>query len=104
MIDGCNRLQVFFRIVLPLARPALTTLAIFTLLGSWNDLVWPLIAINDPGSFTLQLGLSNFQGTRRTDWSLLMAGNVIATAPLLLLFLLAQRQFVATMASAGLKG
>lgn len=104
MVDGCSRLQVFFRIVLPLARPALTTLAIFTLLGSWNDLVWPLIAINDQDSFTLQLGLTNFQGTRRTDWSLLMAGNVIATAPLLVLFLVAQRQFVATMASAGLKG
>ncbi|UEJ82569.1 carbohydrate ABC transporter permease [Brachybacterium halotolerans subsp. kimchii] len=104
MIDGCSRLQVFFRIVLPLARPALTTLAIFTLLGSWNDLVWPLIAINDQDSFTLQLGLTNFQGTRRTDWSLLMAGNVIATVPLLVLFLVAQRQFVATMASAGLKG
>ncbi|PRY14510.1 carbohydrate ABC transporter permease [Kineococcus rhizosphaerae] len=103
-IDGCSRLQVFFRIVLPLARPAMATLAIFTLLGSWNDLVWPLVAINDEQNFTLQLGLTNFQGTRRTDWSLLMAGNVVATLPLMLLFLLAQKQFVATMASAGLKG
>ncbi|MCM3521134.1 carbohydrate ABC transporter permease [Curtobacterium sp. P97] len=103
-IDGCTRLQVFFRIVLPLARPALATLAIFTLLGSWNDLVWPLVAINDADSFTLQLGLTNFQGARRTDWSLLMAGNVVATLPLILLFLVAQKQFVATMASAGLKG
>ncbi|WIB14026.1 carbohydrate ABC transporter permease [Curtobacterium sp. MCPF17_052] len=104
MIDGCSRLQVFFRIVLPLARPALATLAVFTLLGSWNDLVWPLIAINDEDAFTLQLGLTNFQGVRRTDWSLLMAGNVVATLPLILLFLVAQKQFVATMASAGLKG
>jgi multiple sugar transport system permease protein len=104
MIDGCNRLQVFFRIVLPLARPALATLAIFTLLGSWNDLVWPLVAINNDHAFTLQLGLTNFQGSRRTDWSLLMAGNVVATLPLILLFLVAQKQFVATMASAGLKG
>ncbi|WP_432510767.1 carbohydrate ABC transporter permease [Kineococcus sp. SYSU DK001] len=103
-IDGCSRWGVFFRIVLPLARPALATLAIFTLLGSWNDLVWPLVAINDESSFTLQLGLTNFQGTRRTDWSLLMAGNVVATLPLVLLFLVAQKQFVATMASAGLKG
>ncbi|WP_432543301.1 carbohydrate ABC transporter permease [Kineococcus sp. SYSU DK002] len=103
-IDGCSRWGVFFRIVLPLARPALATLAIFTLLGSWNDLVWPLVAINDEDAFTLQLGLTNFQGTRRTDWSLLMAGNVVATLPLVLLFLLAQKQFVATMASAGLKG
>jgi multiple sugar transport system permease protein len=104
MIDGCTRIEVFFRIVLPLARPALATLAIFTLLGSWNDLVWPLIAINDDQAFTLQLGLTNFQGTRRTDWSLLMAGNVIATLPLILFFLVAQKQFVATMTFSGLKG
>ncbi|WP_380170468.1 carbohydrate ABC transporter permease [Kineococcus sp. DHX-1] len=103
-IEGCSRLQVFWFVVLPLARPALATLAIFTLLGSWNDLVWPLVAINDEDAFTLQLGLTTFQGTRRTDWSLLMAGNVVATLPLVLLFLLAQKQFVATMASAGLKG
>lgn len=104
LIDGCTRLQVFFRIILPLARPALATLAIFTLLSSWNDLVWPLIAINDAHAFTLQLGLANFQGTRRTDWSLLMAGNVIATLPLILFFLFAQKQFVATMTFSGLKG
>ena len=103
-IDGCSRWQVFFRIVLPLAKPALATLAIFTLLSSWNDLVWPLIAINNDHAFTLQLGLANFQGTRRTDWSLLMAGNVVATLPLILFFLFAQRQFIATMSFSGLKG
>jgi multiple sugar transport system permease protein len=104
LIDGCNRLQAFYRIVLPLAKPALATLAIFTLLGAWNDLVWPLIAINNPGAFTLQLGIANFQGTRRTDWSLLMAGNVIATLPLILFFTLAQKHFIATMTFSGLKG
>lgn len=104
MIDGCTRLQVFFRIVLPLAKPALATLAIFTLLGSWNDLVWPLIAINNDQAFTLQLGLTNFQGTRHTEWSLLMAGNVIATLPLIVFFLFAQKQFIATMTFSGLKG
>ena len=104
LIDGCTRVQVFFRIVLPLARPALATLAIFTLLGSWNDLVWPLIAINDDQAFTLQLGLTNFQGTRRTDWALLMAGNVVATLPLIAFFLVAQKQFIATMTFSGLKG
>ncbi|MBI5160070.1 MAG: carbohydrate ABC transporter permease [Micrococcales bacterium] len=103
-IDGANRWQVFFRIVLPLAKPALATLAIFTLLGSWNDLVWPLIAINDSNAFTLQLGLSNFQGTRQTQWTLLMAGNVVATLPLILFFLAAQRHFVATMTFSGLRG
>ncbi|WP_202876498.1 carbohydrate ABC transporter permease [Kribbella sp. VKM Ac-2566] len=104
LIDGANRWQVFSRIVLPLAKSALAILAIFTLLGSWNDLVWPLIAINNDHAFTLQLGLANFQGTRRTEWSLLMAGNVVATLPLILFFLIAQKQFVATMTLSGLKG
>jgi len=103
-IDGCNRFDLLRRIVLPLAKPALATLAIFTLLGSWNDLVWPLIAINDDQWFTLQLGLANFQGVRRTQWSLLMAGNVVATVPLIIFFLAAQRHFIATMTFSGLKG
>ena len=104
VLDGCSRLQVFWKVVLPLARPALATLAIFTLLGSWNDLVWPLIAINDPSAFTLQLGITNFQGARRTDWSLLMAGNVVSTLPLIVFFLFAQKQFIATMTFSGIKG
>lgn len=103
-IDGANKWQVFWHLVLPLARPALATLAIFTLLGSWNDLVWPLIAINNDEAFTLQLGLANFQSTRRTQWELLMAGNVVATLPLILFFLFAQKQFVATMTFSGMKG
>jgi multiple sugar transport system permease protein len=103
-LDGCGRLQIFFRVVLPLAKPALATLAIFTLLGSWNDLVWPLIAINSESNFTIQLGIANFQGTRRTQWELLMAANVVATAPLILFFLAAQRQFIATMTFSGVKG
>ena len=103
-IDGCSTFGVFWRIVLPLAKPALATLAIFTLLGSWNDLVWPLIAISDEHKYTLQLGLTTFQGTRRTQWSLLMAGNVVATMPLIAGFVAAQRHFIATMTFSGLKG
>jgi len=103
-IDGLSTFGVFFRIVLPLARPALATLAIFTLLNSWNDLLWPLIAINDPAKFTIQLGLINFQGAHHVDWQELMACNVVATAPLIIGFLLAQRQFVQTMSMSGLKG
>ena len=103
-IDGANRWQVYWHLILPLARPALATLAIFTLLSSWNDLVWPLIAINNDQAFTIQLGLANFQSTRRTQWELLMAGNVIATLPLILFFLFAQKQFVATMTMSGMKG
>jgi multiple sugar transport system permease protein len=103
-LDGCGAFATFLRIALPLAKPALTTLAVFTLLSSWNDLLWPLVAISDDHKFTLQVGLASFQGTRRTEWSQLMAGNVITTAPLVLAFLLAQRRFVATMSLSGLKG
>jgi multiple sugar transport system permease protein len=103
-IDGCTTLGVFWRIVLPLAKPALATLAIFTILGAWNDLIWPLIAISSEHNYTIQLGLTNFPGTRRTQWSLLMSGNVVATMPLIVAFLLAQRHFVATMTFSGLKG
>jgi multiple sugar transport system permease protein len=102
-LDGCSAFGVFTRVVLPLARPAMATLAIFTLLGSWNDLVWPLIAISDERWYTLQVGLTSFQGTRRTQFELLMAGNVIATMPLIIGFILAQRWFVASMTFSGLK-
>ena len=104
LLDGASRLQIFWRIVLPLARPSLMTLAIFTLVGSWNDLIWPVIAISDSHLFTLQIGLANFQGVRRTEWSLLMAGNVVAVLPLLVGFLVAQKHFLATMSNTGLKG
>ena len=103
-LDGGSQFGVFWRIVLPLAKPALATLAIFTLLGSWNDLIWPLISISDDRWYTLQLGLANFQGTRRTQWQLLMAGNVVATVPLVAFFLIAQKHFIATMTFSGLKG
>ena len=103
-LDGASRWQIFLRVVLPLARPALATLAIFTLLSSWNDLIWPLIAISDDHAFTVQLGIADFQGTRRTQWSLLMAANVVATLPLVVFFLFAQKQFIATMTMSGMKG
>jgi multiple sugar transport system permease protein len=104
LIDGCGRWRTFRSIVLPLAKPALTTLAIITLLWSWNDLLWPLVAISDDTKFTLQVGLANFQGMRRTEWSQLMAGNVLATMPLILAFLFAQKKFIATMTFTGIKG
>ncbi|MFU8854392.1 carbohydrate ABC transporter permease [Micromonospora sp. SL1-18] len=103
-IDGASTTQIFFRIVLPLARPALAALALLTLLSSWNDLIWPLVAISDERWYTLQVGLTMFQGTRRTQWSLLMAGNVVATLPLIIAFIVAQKRFIATMSFTGLKG
>ncbi|MFF0138298.1 carbohydrate ABC transporter permease [Streptomyces sp. NPDC005227] len=103
-IDGCSRLRVLFSIVLPLARPALATVAVLTFLSTWNDLSWPLIAINHDTQYTLQLGLTTFQGQHHTRWSAVMAGNVTTVLPVLVAFLLAQKTFVQSLTSSGLKG
>ena len=99
-IDGCTRLGTFFRIVLPLARPALAALAIITFIYAWNDLFWPLIAITSDELYTVQLGLTTFQGQHRTEWSAVMSGTVLTTAPVLLVFLVGQRRFVQALTGA----
>jgi multiple sugar transport system permease protein len=103
MIDGANRLQVLWRIVLPLTRPALVTLFLFTFIGEWNDLFKPLIFTTRPELITVQLSLSSFQELFTADWSLLMAAVAIATLPIVLLFLVGQRQLIRGVASAGIK-
>lgn len=103
-IDGCSRLGTLIRIVLPLSGPALATLAVIAFLWNWNDFLWPLVVIQSEHNMTLQLGLSTFQGAHSTSWTLLMAGNVLAVLPMLVAFLLAQRHFVNSIASAGIKG
>ncbi|RDG35435.1 carbohydrate ABC transporter permease [Streptomyces corynorhini] len=103
-IDGCSRLRVLFLIVLPLSRPALSTVAVLTFLTTWNDLTWPLIAINHDTQYTLQLGLTTFQGLHHTQWSAVMAGNVITVLPVLLAFLFAQKSFIQSITSSALKG
>jgi multiple sugar transport system permease protein len=103
-IDGCSTWRVLVRIVLPLSRPALSTVAILTFLSTWNDLTWPLIAINHDTQYTLQLGLTTFQGQHHTQWAAVMAGNLITVLPVLLAFLGAQKAFIQSVAATGLKG
>jgi multiple sugar transport system permease protein len=103
-IDGCSRLRTVWHIVVPMARPALGTVAVLTFLATWNDLAWPLIAINSDNTYTLQLGLATFQGQHRTQWSAVMAGNLIAVVPVLIAFLAAQRTFIRSLASSAIKG
>src|SRR6185295_4714694 len=102
-IDGCSRLGVLFRIVMPLSMPALATLGIVIFLWTWNDFLWPLIVITSTDQNTVQLGLASFQGAHITKWNLLMAGNVMALAPMLLVFVVAQRWFVRSLASTGIR-
>ncbi len=103
-IDGANWFDVFWRIILPLSRPALVLVVVFTFVGVWNDFLQPLIYLNDPNLFTVSLGLSFFQGARETNWNLLMAGSLLATIPPLLLFFFAQRQLIGGISIEGLKG
>jgi multiple sugar transport system permease protein len=103
LIDGASRLGVWWRIILPLSRPALATLAIFAFLFAWNDFLWPLIVTDQPDMRTIQLGLVMFQGRYGTNWTLLMAGTVMATVPTILVFLLGQRQFIESIALSGVK-
>jgi multiple sugar transport system permease protein len=102
-IDGATRLGVFVRIVIPLSAPALATLAVITFMWTWNDFLWPLITIYSEQNETLQLGLTTFQGTHKTNIAALMAANVMSMAPILLVFFLAQRWFVRGIAATGLK-
>jgi multiple sugar transport system permease protein len=104
LMDGCNRFKVFWYVILPLAKPALATLAIFTLLGSWNDLIWPLLALNSDHSYTLQRGIQTFQSAKKTEYAALMASNAMVTIPMVVAFMLAQKRFIETMSFAGLKG
>ncbi len=103
-VDGANRLVVFWRIVLPLAGPALSTLAALTFLDSWNSFLWPLIAVNQTNQMTLPLGLATFQSAHSTEWTLLMAGNVMSLIPIMIVFFAAQRYFVRSAAATGLTG
>ncbi len=103
-IDGASRLGVFLHIILPLARPALVLVTVFTFIDVWNDFLQPLIYLNDPKMFTISLGLSFFQGARETNWNLLMAASVLAMLPPLGLFFFAQRQLIGGISVEGLKG
>ena len=103
-LDGANRFQVFFKVILPLSRPALATLALLAFLTNWNDFLWPVYVLFSPENQTLQAGLSTLQSANSVRYDLLMAGAVIASAPVLLLFLFAQRFVIEGVSRSGLKG
>jgi multiple sugar transport system permease protein len=102
-LDGANRLQILWRVMFPLARPALITLFLFTFIGEWNDLFKPLIFTTKPELKTVQLALAEFQEQFTSSWSLLMAAVVIATIPVVVLFLIGQRQFIRGIGTTGIK-
>lgn len=102
-IDGCSEFRIFFSIMLPLCRPILATLAIFSFIGAWNEFFWPLIIMLREEMQTLPVALANLNGQFNTDWGLLMAGSVLVVVPVILVFLLAQKHYIKGIAAGGVK-
>jgi len=103
-IDGCSHFGIYRRIMMPLAKPALASLALLAFMGSWNSLLGPVIYLYDESLFTLPLGLTRFQGMYVTYWGYTMAGATISLIPILLVFLFTQQYFVRGVVLSGLKG
>ncbi|MCB0074025.1 MAG: carbohydrate ABC transporter permease [Caldilineaceae bacterium] len=103
-IDGVNEFGIFWRVAMPLVKPAIAALCIFNFIGNWNAYLWPLIIASNRAYYTLPVGLSFFRGESTTEWEKIMTGASLATIPLLLVFLIFQRQIIKGIALTGLKG
>jgi len=103
-IDGARELHIFARIVLPLCKPAIASVAIFTFISTWSDFLGPLIYLNDNKMYTLTLGLQAFMAEHYVEWDLLMAASVLFTLPIIVMFFFAQKYFIEGIALTGIKG
>lgn len=103
-IDGANTLQIIWHIIVPLSKPALAAVAIFTFQATWNDFLGPLIYLNDQSKYTISLGLSFFRSTYQVNWAYLMAASLVTMLPIVVVFFLAQRVFIQGITLTGIKG
>jgi len=103
-IDGLNEFQIWWKVAMPLVKPAISALAIFTFIGNWNAFLWPLIVISETKLYTLPVGLAFFSGEFQTEWEMVMTGASVATIPVLIVFLIFQKQIIKGIALSGLKG
>ncbi|MGI3781400.1 MAG: carbohydrate ABC transporter permease, partial [Janthinobacterium lividum] len=103
-IDGASEFKIYWRIIVPLCGPALAATGIFTFQAAWEDFFWPLIIVSSPDHYTAPLGLALFVVKNRTQWDVLFAGSVIASLPMIIVFLIFQRRFIQGIAVSGLKG
>ncbi len=103
-IDGCSRFRMLWQIVIPLSKPVISTAAVFSVIGSWNSFMWPLVMTNSESLRVLQVGLSYFSQESSSQTTLLMAASTFSILPLIILFLFAQKKIIASVASSGLKG
>lgn len=102
-IDGSSEWGIFIRIIIPIVKPVLAVLTIFSFMWRWNDFLWPLLVINNPKRYTVQLAISNFSGQFSVDWNSLLAMAVVTMVPVLVVFLIFQKQFVKGMVVSGMK-
>ncbi|MCM1990829.1 carbohydrate ABC transporter permease [Oceanirhabdus seepicola] len=103
-IDGCSDIRMFFQIIIPLIKPAIITLTIFTFIGAWNEFLWPLIMTTDDSVRTLTVGLSNMQAQYTVNYGLVMAGATLTFMPSFVFYLIMQKQFVEGVTLSGMKG
>ena len=103
-IDGANEGSIFFKIMLPIAKPIVLTLAIFSFQWRWNDFIWPLIVLNDPRNFTIQVALRRLVGAETINWTILLAASIISIIPLFIVFFVLQRYIMDSGATSGIKG
>jgi multiple sugar transport system permease protein len=103
-IDGASEFGIYGQIILPLSKPALATVALFTFMRNWNDLLGPLIYLSDKDSYTLALGMNGFFSRAGTEWALLMAASTVMIMPIVILFFFAQRTFIQGISLTGIKG
>lgn len=103
-IDGCSEYGIFIRLILPIMKPALAAMAIFVGMTSWNNFLWPLLVLKDPAKYTLPIGLSSLMQPYGNNYQLLIAGSVLSIVPIVILFLGAQKHFIAGMTAGSVKG
>ena len=103
-LDGAGYFKTYFRVMLPLAGPALAAVTILTFQGTWNDFFWQLLILQDPDKFTIPVGISSFVGQYKTNWPPLMAASILAIVPIFAIYLFFQRYFIAGVTAAGVKG
>ena len=104
VVDGCNSWQIFFRILLPMIKPSLAVLAIFTFIGSWGEFLWPSIVLTNEKLFTLPVGINNLQGAFSADYRLIAAGSMISIVPIVIFFVSLQKYFISGANEGAVKG
>lgn len=104
IVDGCNVFQIFFKVLLPMVKPSLAVLAIFTFIGSWGEFLWPSIVLTKESMYTLPVGVNNLQGMFSSNWRFIAAGSILATIPIVIFFLAMQKYFISGENEGAVKG